>query len=242
MEIVPRSEINLAEIPVRALSLRTRGKLSCMLNEPKYLLSPEPCLCRYKYLIFTSISHGVAYVFPLVKYSDSDNGINFRDYRGLADLMGISMHCWFPTNDYVQELLMTWKEKPDATLAKLQTFFEQIDRYDVLDDTNEMFCECELKLYSEYIYPSHITCFFYQVLIFLPLNSRVFFGHCDTKNLKCENIVIYHKTQYLSSHLWIVLISHFLIFCFCLQMTMLQNIFAKKGIAVGVQLDLRFPS
>ncbi|KAK7600810.1 hypothetical protein V9T40_008251 [Parthenolecanium corni] len=102
-------EINFYEIPVKALLLETRKKLSCMLNRPKVLMSPN--------------NHP-------------------RDYRGLGDLMGVNtLSNWFPDNDFVQNLLRLWeREKPgESNLGRLREFFELIDRFDVLDDTYEMF-------------------------------------------------------------------------------------------------------
>lgn len=48
---------------------------------------------------------------------------------------------WVRENDHVRKLLSLWsdKEKENATLGKLQNFFEKIDRYDVLDDTFDLF-------------------------------------------------------------------------------------------------------
>lgn len=105
----PRVDVNLEEIPVYALSVETVNTLSSMLNRRKLILSP---------------------ISPRL----------YRDYRGLANLMGISItNYWYPTEDYIKHLLSIWRKKKDSTLDKLQTFLEKIDRYDVLDDTRNMF-------------------------------------------------------------------------------------------------------
>lgn len=63
--------------------------------------------------------------------------------------MGISItNYWYPTEDYIKHLLSIWRKKKDSTLDKLQTFLEKIDRYDVLDDTRNMFCTFETKVYK----------------------------------------------------------------------------------------------
>lgn len=62
--------------------------------------------------------------------------------------MGISItNYWYPTEDYIKHLLSKWRKKNDSTLDKLQTFLEKIDRYDVLDDTRNMFCTFETEVY-----------------------------------------------------------------------------------------------
>lgn len=56
--------------------------------------------------------------------------------------MGVNtLSNWFPDNDFVQNLLRLWeREKPgESNLGRLREFFELIDRFDVLDDTYEMF-------------------------------------------------------------------------------------------------------
>lgn len=56
--------------------------------------------------------------------------------------MGVNtLSIWLPDNDFVKNLLDLWaRGNPgESNLGKLQEFLKLIDRYDVLDDTHEMF-------------------------------------------------------------------------------------------------------
>ncbi len=131
MDTPTSAETNLHKIPVRVLKAKTQQILSCMLNKPKVTMSPDglPRSVHSQIVIHNFFT----FYIRLTTFSH-------RDYRGLADLMHIStLSFWFKDGDYMGKLLELWGKEEDATLGKLQEFFEKIDRYDVLDDTMEMF-------------------------------------------------------------------------------------------------------
>lgn len=107
--------MKLTEAPLQALSRKSKGILSQLLNGIKILPSEEGYL---------------------------------RDWRGLA-------HCAKVKSEFVtfladradptKELLEHWaKQSNSCKLSDLQTFLGQIDRWDVIDDTNESFCKWSL--------------------------------------------------------------------------------------------------
>lgn len=102
----PTNEIDLSKIPILALQSESRNILSKLLNSHKVLL---------------------------------ENGI-FRDWRGV-------LQCALPHSnvfdisskqDQMKEVLNIWykEDKENATLGRLQSILQTIDRWDVLDDTN----------------------------------------------------------------------------------------------------------
>lgn len=103
--------MKLAEAPLQALSRKTKGQLSELLNGIKILPSEEGYL---------------------------------RDWRGLAHCAKVrSELVTFLGNraDPTRELLEHWsKEENACKLSDLQTFLGHIDRWDVIDDTDESFC------------------------------------------------------------------------------------------------------
>lgn len=62
-----------------------------------------------------------------------------RDYRGIAHLMGISTIYGSLGEKPIEKLLLELGPDQHLTLGRLQSYFEKIDRYDVLDDTKQMF-------------------------------------------------------------------------------------------------------
>lgn len=102
----PTNEIDLSKIPISALRSESRIILSKLLNSEKVLL---------------------------------ENGIH-RDWRGV-------LQCALPQSnpldicskqDRMKEVLNIWckEDTENATLAQLQSILQRIDRWDVLEDTN----------------------------------------------------------------------------------------------------------
>ena len=106
------SRMRLAEVPLQALSRKTTSHLSQLLNGIKILPSEEGYL---------------------------------RDWRGLAHCAKVKSELVAFLSDRAdptRELLEHWAKQQNACkLSDLQTFLGQIDRWDVIDDTNESFCE-----------------------------------------------------------------------------------------------------
>lgn len=108
--------IDLSSIPVSALSSNTIRHISISLNKRKILLS--------------------------------ENG-DFRDWRGLAGRIGLdnSYHQMLSAeSDATKRVLSIWGEKPldYANMQRLQYILGLIDRWDIVDDTNEMFCKSSI--------------------------------------------------------------------------------------------------
>lgn len=65
--------------------------------------------------------------------------LSFRDWHGLAELVGIGgervphLQCG---SDPTNKILTLWlkESKEDATVKKLLTYLEQLDRFDIVDD------------------------------------------------------------------------------------------------------------
>lgn len=104
--------MKLAEAPLQALSRKTKAHLSQLLNGIKILPSEEGYL---------------------------------RDWRGLAHCAKVKSELitfLAERADPTKELLEHWAKQGSACkLSDLQTFLGQIDRWDVIDDTNESFRE-----------------------------------------------------------------------------------------------------
>lgn len=102
--------INLLEIPISALGAKTRQRLSNNLNTIKVILSEE----------------GVP-----------------RDWRGVHHFLGLKRSLGdfqIKGGDFMSHLLIEWeKENEVATLGILRDIIGQIDRWDVVDDTTELF-------------------------------------------------------------------------------------------------------
>lgn len=106
------SRMKLAEAPLQALSPKTKAQLSQLLNGIKILPSEEGYL---------------------------------RDWRGLAHCAKLKSEIvtfLADRTDPTRELLEHWTKQANACkLSDLQKFLGQIDRWDVIDDTNESFCK-----------------------------------------------------------------------------------------------------
>lgn len=106
------SRLKLNEAPLIALSRKSKGLLSQLLNGIKILPSEEGYL---------------------------------RDWRGLAHCAKVKSETvtfLAERSDPTKELLEHWaKQSNSCSLADLQTYLGQIDRWDVIDDTNESLCE-----------------------------------------------------------------------------------------------------
>lgn len=103
--------IDLTKVPISAMRPKTRQRLSNNLNTSKVLLSEE--------------------------------GVQ-RDWRGVHHYLRLELtlgHFQSKGGDYMDHLLTEWeKERPDAcSLGELRYIMGQIDRWDVVDDTTEMF-------------------------------------------------------------------------------------------------------
>lgn len=102
--------INLFEIPISQLGQRCRRRLSINLN--------------------------------LIKVILSENGVQ-RDWRGVLHYLNLeSMTLGYlqSRNDPMGELLDEWqRDCEDATMGELQRIIGEIDRWDVVDDTSDMF-------------------------------------------------------------------------------------------------------
>lgn len=69
----------------------------------------------------------------------------FRDYRGLAELCGISgelIRSISHDSDPTYKVLKLWSDqaKSEATVAKLIQYLEHLDRFDVVDDIEDLVC------------------------------------------------------------------------------------------------------
>lgn len=107
----PENTIVFEDIPISALRPKTRHFLSIYLNPPKVL--------------------------------SSDDG-RPRDWRGIFHLCDLDNYYWDLVSnkqDQMDFLLKIWSEKklPEASFSKLQSMFGLIDRWDVYDDTKDMF-------------------------------------------------------------------------------------------------------
>lgn len=104
------AQMNLREAPLQALSRKTKDHLSQLLNGIK--------------------------IFP------SEEGF-LRDWRGLAHFAKIKSEMITflrERTDPTKDLLDIWiKNNSTCTLADLQTYLGQIDRWDVIDDTSAGF-------------------------------------------------------------------------------------------------------
>lgn len=102
--------ISLTEIPISALRPKSREMLSKRLNATKVILS--------------------------------ENGAP-RDWRGVLNSIGLSDVCVTVQNknDPMKEVLELWSKerKINATIGNLQQILGNIDRWDVVDDTNDLF-------------------------------------------------------------------------------------------------------
>lgn len=102
--------IDLFKIPISALRARTRQQLSNDLNANKVLLS--------------------ALGTP-------------RDWRGVLEYLPLEQteaDFKLRGGDYMDQLLTEWaKVGREATLGALQGIISQIDRWDIVDDTAELF-------------------------------------------------------------------------------------------------------
>lgn len=116
------SRMKLSEAPLHSLSRKTKAQLSSMLNAIKILPSEEGY---------------------------------FRDWRGLAHcakLKSEQITFLADREDPTKELIENWEKQPNACkLSDLQAFLgQQLDRWDVIDDTNESF-----RKSANTIYPGH---------------------------------------------------------------------------------------
>lgn len=102
--------INLNEVPISALRTKSRDLLSKRLNAIKVILS--------------------------------ENGTP-RDWRGILNSIGLSdvVNTVQQKQDEMKEVLELWMNtrKTSATIGTLQTILGNIDRWDVVDDTNDYF-------------------------------------------------------------------------------------------------------
>lgn len=104
--------INLDDIPIEALRPKTKELLSKRLNAIKVILS--------------------------------ENG-SPRDWRGILSGIGLSddLSVVEKSSDEMKAVLERWCEtkKDKARIGTLQTILGYIDRWDVVDDTNDYFCK-----------------------------------------------------------------------------------------------------
>lgn len=104
------SGINLNDIPISALQSKSRSTLSNKLNSIKVILS--------------------------------ENG-SPRDWRGVLNSIGLSdaVNAVYTKIDPMKEVLELWlqRQKESATIGNLQQILGIIDRWDVFDDTNDLF-------------------------------------------------------------------------------------------------------
>ncbi|KAK1133976.1 hypothetical protein K0M31_011761 [Melipona bicolor] len=102
--------VDLSTVPLVALSIESKYAISSLLNPPKIL--------------------------------PSENGLP-RDWRGLAHfckLGGEIMPLLTSHPDPTTYILTTWQQKKkDVTLKDLQIALEEIERWDILDDTSKLF-------------------------------------------------------------------------------------------------------
>lgn len=116
------TRVNLSQVPLQALSRKTKSQLSQLLNGIKILPSEEGFL---------------------------------RDWRGLAScakLKSESVNRLEAVADPTKDLLDLWVKQSDGgiSLGDLQSYLGQIDRWDVVDDTN--ICFCKLSSVASHIY------------------------------------------------------------------------------------------
>lgn len=111
--VLSNETINFEDIPISALGPKSRQILS-------------------------------GYLDP-VKIFKSELG-HFRDWRGIFFSVGIENHYYSHiqcrSSDKMEHLLRLWSEHnsvQEANLAKLRNIFGEIDRWDIYDDTNQMF-------------------------------------------------------------------------------------------------------
>lgn len=103
--------INLDDIPISALRAKSRDLLSKRLNAIKVILSEDGA--------------------P-------------RDWRGVLNGIGLSddLNAVQYKADPMKEVLELWAQrKNNSTVANLQRILGNIDRWDVVDDTSDFFCE-----------------------------------------------------------------------------------------------------
>lgn len=70
-----------------------------------------------------------------------ENGLS-RDYRGVAELIGLSYNVIDRISrsvDPCKNLLDLYENRSDATVGQLLDFLEQIERFDILDDLTPVF-------------------------------------------------------------------------------------------------------
>ncbi|OAD53744.1 Myeloid differentiation primary response protein MyD88 [Eufriesea mexicana] len=119
--------VDLSTVPLVALSIESKQVISSLLNPPK--------------------------VIP------SENGLP-RDWRGLAHLCklgGEIMPLLISHPDPATYILTAWEQKEKSTTLKdFQTLLEEIDRWDILDDTLELF-ERDGERYLEQLQKSQIS-------------------------------------------------------------------------------------
>lgn len=112
--------INLDDIPISALRTKSRDLLSKRLNPIKVILS--------------------------------ENGAP-RDWRGVLNSVGLSdvVNTVQQTQDEMKQVLDLWMKtgKIPATIGNLQTILGNIDRWDVVDDTNDPFCKYDFIFFFE---------------------------------------------------------------------------------------------
>nr|XP_034182371.1 myeloid differentiation primary response protein MyD88 isoform X1 [Osmia lignaria] len=108
--------VNLSTVPLVALSGETKQIISTLLNPPK--------------------------IIP------SENGLP-RDWRGLAHLSNLGgeiLPLLTSHSDPSAYILTTWRQKQkDITIKDLQVALEEIDRWDIVDDTLELFEKDAIK-------------------------------------------------------------------------------------------------
>lgn len=108
------TRVNLANVPLQALSRKTKDQLSQLLNGVKILPSEEGFL---------------------------------RDWRGLASCAKLKSEVvtmLAAGTDPTRGVLDLWAKQSSGggiNLADLQSYLGQIDRWDVVDDTNMCFCK-----------------------------------------------------------------------------------------------------
>lgn len=118
---------DLSTVPLVALSTESKQVISTLLNPPK--------------------------VIP------SENGLP-RDWRGLAHLSNLGgevMPMLAVHPDATTYILTLWQtKKKDVTIKDLQAILEELDRWDILDDTSELF-ERDAEKYLEEVESSRTS-------------------------------------------------------------------------------------
>ncbi|XP_053987437.1 myeloid differentiation primary response protein MyD88 [Hylaeus volcanicus] len=119
--------VDLSVVPLVALSDQSKQCISTLLNPPK--------------------------VIP------SDNGLP-RDWRGLAHLSNLSgemMPLLTTCPDPSAYILTIWRQNQvDITIKDFQTLLEELDRWDIVDDTSELF-ERDAERYLQELQKSKIS-------------------------------------------------------------------------------------